>query len=321
MTMDDEFAKIEWLKKRFELAREARADASEIIVGIGDDAAVIDFGSRATVVTVDTQVEDVHFRRPWISCHALGIRSTIAAASDVWAMGALPHAAVVALTLPDRLADTEFRDLIEGIADASSRTGARIVGGNLSRGCSLSITTTVFGIPLEKPVTREGAQPGDQVHVTGALGAAALGLAILEADASHLENAERFISRWRLPPTQGHLVRELARVATAAIDVSDGCLQDLRHLCHASEVGAMIHSHRLPTAEGYSELCAALDVDALELCLTGGDDYELLFTTRKDADIEFPATLIGHVTEGREVQVLAEGRPLFFDQSGFRHFS
>ena len=216
--MRDEFAKIEWLKTRFDLD----GDSKKVVVGIGDDAAVIDFGNRPTIVTVDTHVEGIHFRRDLISCRDLGYRAMVAAVSDVWAMAARPSAAVIALTLPADFPDQDFRELIDGLAEAARGTGARVIGGNLSQGQSLTVTTTVFGLPIAESVTRGGARPGDSVYVTGTLGSAALGLAILQAGALELEHAASFVQRWRRPPTNGHAAKVLASLASAAVDVSDG---------------------------------------------------------------------------------------------------
>jgi thiamine-monophosphate kinase len=316
--MRDEFSRIAWLKTRFDLG----SDSKQIVVGIGDDAAVLDFGNRPTVVTVDTQVEDVHFRRDLISCRELGHRAIVAAASDVWAMAAMPSASVVALTLPAGFPDEDFRELIEGLAEAARRTGAKVVGGNLSQGPSLSVTTTVFGLPVGVPVTRTGARPGDAVYVTGTLGSAALGLAVLRANASHLADAASFIERWRRPPANGRAVKGLCALATAAVDVSDGCLQDLQHLCSASEVGATLHTDALPTASGFEATCKALGLDPTVLALTGGEDYELLFTAPMSTAAEALGTKIGNIVEGSAVTVLDEsGQLVEMEQTGFRHFS
>ncbi|MGI9644558.1 MAG: thiamine-phosphate kinase [Ilumatobacteraceae bacterium] len=316
--MHDELARIEWLKTRLEWDTEPAG----LILGIGDDAAVFDFGSRPTIITVDTQVEGVHFRRDLIACRDLGQRAVTAAASDVWAMGAMPSASTVALTLPAELSEQDFRELVEGVADAARTTGARIIGGNLSEGQALSVTTTVFGLPIGRPVTRAGARPGESVYVTGTLGAAALGFAILEAQRTDLEHAEGFIERWRRPPFNGHAAKTLASVATAAVDVSDGCLQDLQHLCTASGVGATLHTDALPTEPGHSTAARALGLDATELALAGGEDYELLFTAQASSDAEAVATKIGEITEGHQVVVVDEaGQPVAVKTSGFRHFS
>lgn len=316
--MRDEFAKIEWLKTRFELG----GDSKKVLLGIGDDAAVIDFGSRPTIVTVDTQVQGVHFRRNLLSCHELGYRAMVAAASDVWAMAAMPSASVVALTLPADLSDEDFRELIDGLAEAARTTGAQVIGGNLSQGDVLSVTTTVFGLPLSESVTRQGAQPGDAVYVTGTLGSAALGLAILQADRLDLEHAEHFIERWKRPPLNGHAAKVLARIASAAVDVSDGCLQDLLHLVQASGVGAVVYADLVPTAPGYRETCEALALDPLQLALSGGEDYELLFTAPDCADAAALGSKIGEVVEGSGARVLdSAAEPIDIEHGGFRHFS
>jgi thiamine-monophosphate kinase len=316
--MRDEFAKIDWLKARFELESQSEG----VVVGIGDDAAVFDLGNRPAIVTVDTQVEGVHFRRDFISCLDVGYRAMMAAVSDVWAMGALPSASVVALTLPSALSDQDFRDVIEGLAGAAQTTGARVIGGNLSRGESLSVTTTVFGFPIHEAVTRAGANPGDSIYVTGTLGAAALGLAILDANRFDLEHAERFVERWRRPPMTGHAARSVAEIATAAVDISDGCLQDLQHVCDASGVGATLNAGALPTAPGFEETCEALGLNPLELVLGGGEDYELLFTAPSSARADAVATKIGVTKSTPGVDVLDEsGKPITLHKPGFRHFS
>ena len=316
--MHDEFAKIEWLKTRFDVG----GDAKKVIVGIGDDAAVIDFGNRPTIITVDTQVEDVHFQRGLISCRDLGYRAMVAAVSDVWAMAAMPSASVIALTLPSNLPDEQFRELIEGVAEAARQTGARVVGGNLSRGASLSVTTTVFGLPIAESVTRHGARPGDSVYVTGTLGSAALGLAVLQTGSLDLAHAASFVERWRRPPTHGRAARALAALATAAVDVSDGCVQDLQHVCTASGVGATLHADAIPTAPGYETTCKALDIDPVVLALTGGEDYELMFTAAESSHASALGTKIGEIIEGAGVRVVdATGQAIDVDQTGFRHFS
>ena len=316
--MHDEYAKIEWLQTRFDLD----GDSKKVVVGIGDDAAVIDFGNRPTIITVDTQVEDIHFRRDLISSRDLGYRAMVAAASDVWAMAAMPSASVIALTLPPSFPDEEFCKLIEGLAEAARITGARVVGGNLSQGASLSVTTTVFGLPIAEPVTRNGARAGDSVYVTGTLGSAALGLALLQDGAPVLGQAASFVERWKRPPTNGHAAKGLADFATAAVDVSDGCLQDLHHVCTASGVGATLHADAIPASPGYRSTCEALDLDPVVLALTGGEDYELMFTAPESSEAGALGTKIGEIIEGSGVGVVDEaGRAIDIDRTGFRHFS
>ncbi len=316
--MRDELAKIEWLRARFELG----GAPSGVIIGIGDDAAVFDFGSRPTIVTVDTHVEGTHFRPELISFHDLGWRAMTAAVSDVWAMGGAPSASVIALTLRPDLDDAGFEALIEGLAEAARSTGACVIGGNLSRSSVVSVTTTAFGSPVVEPVTRHGARPGDFVYVTGTLGTSSLGLAVLESGLQNLSGAAPFIARWRRPPDNGHAARALASTASGAIDVSDGLVRDLGHLCAASGVGATIRVDQLPLAPNHRALCEALDLDPLTLALTGGEDYELLFTSAPSAEAEALGTRIGAIHEGAGVRVVdASGRPLALERMGYDHFS
>lgn len=310
--MDDEFAKIEWLTKRL------RSGDAQVPVDVGDDAAVLRNRSALSALTVDTQVEGVHFRRGFLSWEALGARAVITAASDIVAMGASPSASLLALILPPDFDDTDFRNLVEGADAAAKSTGARIVGGNLSAGSQFSLTTTVVGASEAEPIGRAGGRPGEILYVTGEIGAAALGLALLMADETDGETATRFVERWRRPP-----VRSAAslRAATAAIDISDGLLQDLGHLCRASKVGARIFADRVPLARGHRDLCAELELDATRLALCGGEDYELLFSAPSDAQVH-GATPIGELTEDAEVLVFdSSGQRLSLDSQGFRHFS
>lgn len=316
--MRDEFARIEWLKARFAL----RGDTAGVVVGIGDDAAVLDFGDRPTIATVDTQVENVHFRRGLISPRGVGYRAMVAAVSDVWAMGGRASAALVALTMPPELSDESFNDLIEGLAEAAKATGARIVGGNLSAGDLLTVTTSAFGAPVGDPITRAGATSGDLVYVTGTLGAAAVGFHVLEAGATGLEHGARFAERWKRPPVNDRLVTRIAAVASAMVDVSDGCVQDLQHVCEASGVGAILHAEQIPTEPGHSTTCEALGIDPTSAALAGGEDYELLFTARASPEAALLGTAIGEITEGTEVRVVdGGGTPIDLSRAGFRHFA
>jgi thiamine-monophosphate kinase len=316
MAMHDEFERIHWLKARYELD----GAPAGTVIGIGDDAAVLE-EAGATVLTVDAQVEGTHFRRELLAPGDVGWRALVAAASDVFAMGALPHAALSALTVPDGYPNDDFEALIEGVAQAAHETGASVVGGNLSRADHLSVTTTVVGSPLGAPVARSGAVAGDTIYVTGTVGSAALGFRILDSGA-RVEGREAFVSRWRRPPSTLSLVKTLARVATACIDVSDGCLQDLGHLCRASNVGAIVQSNALPLDSGFHTACLALGAEPFELALTGGEDYELLFTAPRSAEADSIATAIGTTVESGGVRAVdADGATLPISASGFRHFS
>ena len=171
--------------------------AQGVVVGIGDDAAVLTPGASSLVWTVDACVDGVHFRREWASLRDIGWRSFMAAASDLAAMGALPRGALAALVLPDAFTDAELDELAEGQRDAASALGTSVIGGNLSSGVELSITTSMLG-EAARPVLRSGAKPGDTVAVAGKLGLAAAGLEALQRGVT-AQASQPAIDAWKRP--------------------------------------------------------------------------------------------------------------------------
>lgn len=311
--MADEFTRIAEILKRL------HHDAPYVDVHNGDDAAVLRLDG-SVVLSVDTAVEGTHFRREWLTFRELGTRATTAALSDLAAMGANARAMLTSLVAPPDVSEADLYAIAEGCADMATRYGAPVVGGNLSRGRELSLTTTVVGVITQAALRRCSAMPGDAIYVTGTLGAAALGLQCLLQQVTD-PLAQDFIARWKQPVARLSEGAQLVPLATAAIDISDGVLQDLAHVCRASSVGAVIHVERLPLAAHAQRLATMLGQSATNLALVGGEDYELLFAARPGTHLPFAATLIGEVTSGAEVVVLDRGavrdpRGLH----GFRHF-
>lgn len=311
-----EHERIRALRQRLERKR------SDVRIGIGDDAAVLLPDTGSMVLTVDAAVEGVHFERGWASWHDIGRRAYVAAASDLAAMGAKPRVALLALVLPKSVDDEALFAIVDGVAEGADECGAPIVGGNLAAGSELSITTTVVGEIEGEPLTRSGARPGDGVYVTGTIGTAALGAAALRAGRESSELAARFVARWRRPVARLVEGERLREVATAAIDVSDGLVQDLDHLCEASGVGAQIDLARLPLDRSHAALAAELGVDPWVVALTGGEDYELLFAAPHGKAVAKLATRIGHFTpRAGEVEILGpNGDRVELPTRGFDHF-
>lgn len=250
-------------------------------VGIGDDAAVL---GPDLVWTVDAQVEGTHFLMPWVSWHDIGFRSFMAAASDLAAMGAHPLAALSSLVLTPAVDDAALDAMATGQAAAARVVGAPIVGGNLARGHELSLTTTLLG-QTASPVLRCGARPGDGVWLSGEVGLAAAGLALLQRGA-HLEVgkmadgsiADTCLRAFRRPVARIREGKQLSGVAHAAIDISDGLAQDAEQLAEASDVSIVFDAQAL-LAHGGKDLAEAailIGQDALDLALNGGEDYALL---------------------------------------------
>jgi len=302
--------------------------AGPVLWGPGDDAALLARRRHPLLLTTDALVEGVHFRRGWLSPHALGRRAFAVNASDVAAMGGRPLAAVLAITAPSALPAVDLRAMVAGVRDAARAAGAALAGGNLARARELSLTVALLGEAPAGAIGRAGGRPGDRLFVTGALGAAALGLRTLRRGPSIA--AGEAVRRWRHPVARLDVGAVLARrrLAAAMIDLSDGLLIDAERLCAASGVGAEVRLDRLPQARALAPLPPAR---ARALALAGGEDYELLFAVRPARvaalgravrGLGCPVTAIGTLTRGRGVRLLdARGRPVRPPaRAGFGHF-
>jgi thiamine-monophosphate kinase len=288
-------------------------------VGIGDDAAVLRAPGQGEMVwTVDAQVEGVHFRREWLTLADIGYRSFVAAASDLFAMGAEPWCALSSLALPSTLADSALDALAEGQAEAAHAAMCPIVGGNLSRASELSVTTTLLGT-TPRAVRRGGARVGDGIYLEGESGLAALGLAALESGATTHE-VEAAVQAFRRPRVRLESGRRLGVSAHAAIDVSDGLSTDIGHLADASHVACVLDEEALLAHVGVAVRAAAsaLGRPLLETVLHGGEDYALALCA--DAPVD-GFTRVGVVESGEGVWLAArDGTRRRLTASGFDHF-
>jgi thiamine-monophosphate kinase len=257
-------------------------------LGIGDDAAILEPDRGAlTAVSTDALIEDVHFRRTWSSPRSIGHKALAVALSDLAAMGAAPRASLLSLALPPGFAATEFDELLDGFAAQTATSGAALVGGNIARSPGpLVVDVTVIGaVRRRRWLGRAGGQPGDELWVTGELGGAAAGLAMLEAaaDAAKLEAAERdCLARYERPEARLRMGLAIARnrAAAACIDLSDGLADGARQLAQAGGTGVVIDAAAVPVAPGVRSWAARSSADPIELATSGGEDYELVFVVR-----------------------------------------
>lgn len=248
--------------------------ASSVLLGIGDDCAAVSLPG-ITVITTDALVENVHFRRAWTTFDALGEKAFTVNASDIAAMGATPTVVLLSLALPSDSEIAEIDAFFAGFLRAAQASETTLIGGNLSTAPCLMISVTLLGHAPHGIITRAGAQAGDDIYVTGTVGDAALGLRVLQEGQSG-PAAEAVKARFLRPTARLAVARELAthHLANAMIDVSDGVVQDLGHICEESQVGAALEASALPVSSAYH----ALQGEDRRLALTGGEDYELLFS-------------------------------------------
>lgn len=346
----DEFELIARLAQRLPLPRKKPP------FGPGDDAAVIPTGA-STLLTTDTLVDGVHFRRDWSTPAEVGCRALEVNLSDIAAMGGVPTWAVVSLVLPPDIEIAALEALYDGIARSALRSKVGVVGGNVTRGAQLSIGVTLLGRPDARAgriVTRAGAKPGDLLIVTGYPGLAAAGRKLLEESGLGEDQwratrsgtsstslaladpiAKAALARYLTP--EARLATGLAAArggATSMIDISDGLAADLHHLCEASGCGAVVEEVLLPRHPGFDEMCAVRGWRTEELILAGGDDYELLFTisprrwsgwsgrARGPAGSKVPLTVIGTIGRRHGAVVLErDGKRSPLPARGWRHFA
>ncbi len=329
-----EFGLVDLLSKMVNSSRDDSALSwRQLKIGIGDDTAVWNREAAIQLATVDSLVQDVHFHLDTTPWEDLGWKALAVNLSDIAAMGGLPRYALVALTLPP---DTEVEDvtsLYRGMIELAKQSGVAIIGGDTDGAQTLSVSVTVLGSmnKTKTVLTRSTAQPGEQVAVTGYLGAAAAGFEMLDKKLKFDPESAASLKQAFLRPSprlvEGGLLIENG--IKTAIDISDGLVSDLTQICRASNVAARIDIDRIPI---HPTVKTYFGERAIELALSGGEDYELLFTGNADAIARVkkaaacPITVIGEITtikadsKERVALVDSEGNSVRRGKSGWEHF-
>ena len=305
---------------------------SWVVIGPGDDAAVIE-PERGTydVLTTDAVVEGIHFDRTFAPMDAVGHRALAVNLSDLAAMGARPRAALLSLVLPESLAVSDVDQLLDGLLPLAAVHGVAVIGGNITRtaGPLLVDVTAIGSVKPRRVLTRAGARPGDDVYVTGSLGAAAVGLKMLQKTPVPAESncVVRYLRP--VPRVRAGVLLGRNRAAASCVDLSDGLADALHQVADASGAGMRIDASALPIAEGVREWHDVHGGDPVETAVSGGDDYELLFTARpaqrgrlravRTQLGDLPISRIGAVTRGRDV-VLATTTGMREVPRGYDHF-
>lgn len=270
------------------------------LLGVGDDAAIIDGGDYAMVVSTDLLIEGIHFDLMYSPLKHLGYKAIIVNLSDIYAMNAEPQQVTVSVAVSNRFSVEAMEDLYAGIKKACELYKVDLVGGDTSssnKGLIISVTA-IGKAPKDEIVRRDGAQIGDLVCVSGDLGAAYLGLQILEREKQlflsqpdiqpDLEGQTYLIERQLKPEARKDMIEYLRKAGikpTAMIDISDGLASDLMHICKASGVGAYIEEGKIPMKQEAELMALKFKLDPLTCALNGGEDYELLFTVAQE-DLE-----------------------------------
>lgn len=289
----------------------ALSDSSinNVLVGIGDDGAVIKASPRNTVLATDMAVEGVHFKREWSSLHEIGAKITAANLADVYAMGGDPKYLLVSAGLTSDFGIDEIKALANGIKSEADLVGAVIVGGDISRAEKLVISISVFG-EVSKPITRSGAKAGDSVIISGLPGKSAAGLFQLQNGVT-----DSILVAAHKKPVLNYEAAKKFRSVNSMCDVSDGLLSELNHIASASKVGIELDSKLISAIPGFKELGEATELEIWDLVLAGGEDHVFVATT--SSDVPEGAFVIGKVVTGSGVSVSGVSK---LPATGFRHF-
>ena len=308
-----EFGLIDHLTKDFEITQKST------VIGIGDDAAILDLGDQQAVLTTDLLVEGVHFDLSFMPLKHLGYKAVMVNLSDVYAMNAEATQITVSIAVSNRFPLEALEELYAGISLAAKNYKVDLVGGDTTSSTTgLLISVTAVGTAnAEKIVKRSGAKSGDLLIVSGDLGAAYMGLQVLEREKEvfkvnpnaqpDLEPYTYLVERQLKPEARRDVIQLLDKLAilpTSMIDISDGLSSEIIHICKSSEVGCKLYEEKIPLDPQLISVCEEFELDSTTIALSGGEDYELLFTIPQ-ADYDKIKgnpnfTIIGHMTEANE---------------------
>ena len=317
-----EFSLIEHISSLIDKSNKSKyCSGQKLVIGIGDDAAVWKSNSGLQLLTTDSMIENVHFNIGTISWEELGWKSIAVNVSDIAAMGGLPCYAIVALALRGDIEVESISQMYQGMISLCDQYKISIVGGNISSSERIMITVAIVGSLLGKSMlTRSAAKSGDLIAVTGHTGLSMAGLKMLKHGLSCDTDSKKVLREAHLKPVakieEGQVL--LKHGVKAAIDISDGLISDLTHICKASNVGALLEQNKVPI---HQILLTYFRDDYLSLVLTGGEDYELLFTAPSSIMIKLksalscPVNIIGRITKD------APGQVMIVDDSGNRKTS
>lgn len=327
-----EFGLIGRLEKMAQHAEDKHTEAwKQLIIGIGDDAAAYFANNEIQLTTVDSMVQDVHFSLDYMSWRELGWKSLAVNLSDIAAMGGFPRYALISLGLPGSTEAEDIVELYRGMFDIAGKFGTMVVGGDTVSAQMVFISVTLIGSAGDKKrgmLRRSTAKAGDQIAVTNYLGGSSAGLEMLKRGLKFKPKFMKELRTAHLTPiprvAEGQLLVD--KGVKCGMDISDGLIGDLTHICQESKVGARINTDLVPVLPAVKE---CFRERALELAMTGGEDYELLFTAsptvmnRVKKALQCPVTVIGEIIEGNANQVNlvdSAGRIISNKKTGWDHF-
>lgn len=333
--MQEEWSELDLI--RLFSGRTGAPGAKGLIKGIGDDCAIFDTPEdRSWLATTDILVENIHFDRSWHPPHLLGRKSIAVNLSDIAAMGGTPHYALVSIAVSDQLDKDWIEKWSAGAAEILEEFNCTIIGGDTVKGPALTINIVILGSGAkDRIIRRSTATEGENIYVSGELGSAAAGLEICRAPVlfqSTAEDALQPLINKHLNPTPRVLLGQVlgaSKMVGAMQDISDGIATDLAHICSQSGVGAELDADLLPGAEILGRVSQIINKEPVDLKISGGEDYELVFTVKKGRDEDLLTLVrencgeqvyrVGRTVKGCDVRLISGEDAVNIGFKGFQH--
>lgn len=290
-----------------------------IFVGIGDDAAVVKIGNKLGVITTDTLVEGDHFGLSYFTPYQVGMKAMEINISDIVSMGGKPKYALVSLVLRKDM-DSKFIDgLYKGMRKSAEKYGVEIIGGNLTHANQIMINIDLIGFVKKQDLSlRSDAKQGDFILVSGDLGASTAGLKLF---LKKIEGHSYVKKKHLEPKAHPEKVQKFLKYINAMTDVSDGLASEVKHICEQSNVGAIIYADNIPIRDETRKAAEAVDNDALDYALYGGEDFELVFTVSEKNLSKVKGYLVGEITKKKGVRIFKNGKEEPLKKQGYDHFA
>jgi len=298
-----------------------RSSAKDLLAGIGDDAAAVKNSPGNTLITSDMMIENTHFDLSYTTFYQLGYKFLAVNMSDIFAMGGNPEYFIISLGIPEKIKTSDIDELYSGINKIASKFKVKIIGGDTCSSKNDFILSGTLTGKVKNIITRSGAGKGDGIYVKGTLGDSALGLVLLKRQGKRIHKFTPLTPRLKV--IKHHLMPDpvplkYKRGVTSMIDLSDGLLIDLSHICDESNVGAIIYENKLPLSKALREVSTKAGLDPVKLALNGGEDYRLLFTSRNK--LKTRAVKIGEITNKERLIMDSKGRKRALLPAGYEHF-
>jgi thiamine-monophosphate kinase len=293
--------------------------SKDVLVGIGDDGAIVKTKEGLGLLTVDCLVEGDHFTRKWFSPQQIGMKAIEINISDLAAMGGTPKYVLVSLCLPDDLYVDFVEDIYEGMWKICDKYGIEIIGGNMTHSKLIVISVSIIGEANEEDLSlRSGAKVGDFIFVSGPIGN---GRAGLRAFQENLQNFEFVKKKYLEPKARLDFAFKFSQYVNSMIDISDGLAPEIKHICDESKCGAIIYEDKIPICDDVRNVAKALEEDKYEYALFGGEDFELVFTVSRNNIKNVEGFVIGEIIKPKEIKLRGKNGIQIINEKGYDHFS